>query len=112
MGIQSLYILFGTVAILGGLSLIFVFVNWLYLRSLNNRITALDEEIEKKILKTFDLSVRGIIRDLKLRRPLYQQTAAYGHFGCDDLDLPWEKTDKTDLLRQAAGLEKEALPAD
>ncbi len=71
-----------------------------------------DENIARLINETFDLRPGAIIRDLKLRRPLYQQTAAYGHFGRDDLDLPWEKTDKTDLLRQAAGLEKEALPAD
>jgi S-adenosylmethionine synthetase len=71
-----------------------------------------DENIARLINETFDLRPGAIIRDLKLRRPLYQQTAAYGHFGRDDLDLPWEKTDKADLLRQAAGLEKEALPAD
>jgi len=71
-----------------------------------------DENIARLINETFDLRPGAIIRDLKLRRPLYQQTAAYGHFGRDDLDLPWEKTDKAALLRQAAGLEKEALPAD
>ena len=48
--------------------------------------------------------IRAIIRDLKLRRPIYRQTAAYGHFGRDDIDLPWEKTDRADALRRAAGL--------
>lgn len=71
-----------------------------------------DENIARVINEIFDLRPGAIIRDLKLRRPLYQQTAAYGHFGRDDLDLPWEKTDKANLLRQAAGLEIEALPAD
>jgi S-adenosylmethionine synthetase len=46
----------------------------------------------------------AIIRDLKLRRPIYRQTAAYGHFGRTDIDLPWEATDKADDLRRAAGL--------
>ena len=56
--------------------------------------------------KNFDLRPGAIIRDLKLRRPIYRQIAAYGHFGREDLDLPWERTDKVDLLRQAAGLDK------
>ena len=43
-------------------------------------------------------------RDLGLRRPIYRQTAAYGHFGRDDVDLPWERTDRADALRRAAGL--------
>jgi S-adenosylmethionine synthetase len=63
-----------------------------------------DEEISDMILAHFDLRPGAIIRDLGLRRPLYQQVAAYGHFGRDDLDLPWEKTDKAELLREAAGL--------
>ena len=46
----------------------------------------------------------AIIRDLNLRRPIYQPTAAYGHFGRTDIDAPWEKTDKADLLRREAGL--------
>ena len=46
----------------------------------------------------------AIIRDLNLRRPIYRNTAAYGHFGRDDLDLPWERTDKAETLRKAAGL--------
>ena len=47
----------------------------------------------------------GIIDDLDLRRPIYQQTAAYGHFGRPDLDLPWERTDKAAALADAAGLD-------
>ncbi len=63
-----------------------------------------DERIAELILQFFDLRPGAIIRDLKLRRPIYRQVAAYGHFGRDDLDLPWEKTDKALLLREAAGL--------
>ena len=55
-------------------------------------------------MKTFDLRPDAIIRDLNLRRPIYSPTAAYGHFGRLDLDLPWEQTDKADTLRKAAGL--------
>jgi S-adenosylmethionine synthetase len=54
--------------------------------------------------KHFDLRPEAIIRHLDLRRPIYRQTAAYGHFGRDDLDLPWEKTDKADVIRKDAGL--------
>jgi S-adenosylmethionine synthetase len=52
------------------------------------------------INKHFDLRPGAIIQDLNLRRPIYRQTAAYGHFGRDDLDLPWEKTDKAEILRK------------
>ncbi len=52
----------------------------------------------------FDLSPHVIIRDLDLRRPIYRATAAYGHFGRSDIDAPWERTDKADALRRAAGL--------
>ena len=51
----------------------------------------------------FDLRPAAIIRDLDLLRPIYAQTAAYGHFGRTDLDLPWESTDRADALRSAAG---------
>ncbi|HUV92708.1 MAG TPA: methionine adenosyltransferase [Anaerolineales bacterium] len=72
-----------------------------------------DEEIASLILEHFDLRPGAIIRDLGLRRPIYQQTAAYGHFGREDLDLPWERIDKAELLRQAAGLdERLAVGAD
>jgi S-adenosylmethionine synthetase len=63
-----------------------------------------DEVIEGLIRKHFDLRPAAIIHDLDLRRPIYQQVAAYGHFGRDDLDIPWEKTDKADTLRREAGL--------
>jgi S-adenosylmethionine synthetase len=63
-----------------------------------------DTRIAELINEHFDLRPGAIIRDLKLRRPIYQPLAAYGHFGRDDLDLTWEKTDKADLLRDAAGL--------
>ncbi|HBN09565.1 MAG TPA: methionine adenosyltransferase [Cyanobacteria bacterium UBA8530] len=62
-----------------------------------------DEEIEAIIRKVFDLRPAGIIRALQLRRPLYRQTAAYGHFGRIDLDLPWERTDKVEEIRQLSG---------
>ncbi len=52
--------------------------------------------------KHFDLRPAAIIRDFDLRRPIYRQTATYGHFGRDDLDLPWEKTDKAEILRKEA----------
>ena len=63
-----------------------------------------DGRIAELINEFFDLRPGAIIRDLDLRRPIYQQLAAYGHFGRDDLDLTWEKTNKTDLLKDAAGL--------
>lgn len=63
-----------------------------------------DEKIAELVVEHFDLRPGAIIRDLDLRRPIYQQVAAYGHFGRDDLDLPWERTDKAELLRQAARL--------
>jgi S-adenosylmethionine synthetase len=56
--------------------------------------------IKDLINKHFDLRPGAIIQDFDLRRPIYRQTAAYGHFGRDDLDLPWEKTDKADVLRK------------
>jgi S-adenosylmethionine synthetase len=63
-----------------------------------------DERIIELINGHFDLRPAAIIRDLDLRRPIYKATAAYGHFGRDDIDAPWEKTDKADLLRREAGL--------
>jgi S-adenosylmethionine synthetase len=50
----------------------------------------------------FDLRPAGIINMLNLRRPIYKQTAAYGHFGRNDLDLPWERTDKAEALKEQA----------
>jgi S-adenosylmethionine synthetase len=64
-----------------------------------------DDGIIDLIDAHFDLRPAAIIRDLDLRRPIYKATAAYGHFGRDDIDAPWEKIDKADLLRQEAGLE-------
>jgi len=64
-----------------------------------------DEKISKLILATFDLRPGAIIRDLNLRRPIYRKIAAYGHFGRDDLDLPWEHTEKAAQMRDAAGLD-------
>jgi len=63
-----------------------------------------DESISRLIREHFDLRPGAIIRDLDLRRPIYRQLAAYGHFGRDDLDLPWENTDRAEALRSAAGL--------
>ena len=62
------------------------------------------EQIVEWIRELFDLRPAGIIKMLDLRRPIYKQTAAYGHFGRTDLDVPWEKTDKADALRAKAGL--------
>lgn len=59
-----------------------------------------DNEIEDIIRSHFDLRPAGIIKMLDLRRPIYKQTAAYGHFGRPDLDLPWEKTDKAEILKK------------
>ena len=63
-----------------------------------------NEKIVELIEKNFDLRPAGIIAMLDLQRPIYKQTAAYGHFGRNDLDLPWEKTDKVEMLRKEAGL--------
>ena len=59
-----------------------------------------DDKIREIILSEFDLRPASIIEHLDLRRPIYSGTAAYGHFGRDDLDMPWEKTDKADALRK------------
>ncbi|MGL6016518.1 MAG: methionine adenosyltransferase domain-containing protein, partial [Selenomonadaceae bacterium] len=63
-----------------------------------------EDLIADLINKNFDLRPAGIIKALDLRRPIYAQTAAYGHFGRTDIELPWEKTDKAATLRQQAGL--------
>ncbi len=70
-----------------------------------------DEKIAQLIDEHFDLRPGAIIRDLDLRRPIFQQTAAYGHFGRDDLDLSWERTNKAEAMRAASGL-GEAVAAD
>jgi S-adenosylmethionine synthetase len=64
-----------------------------------------DGKIGQLIEENFDLRPGAIIRDLDLRRPIYRQIANYGHFGREDLDLPWERTDKVDILRRAAALD-------
>jgi len=58
-----------------------------------------DEKLVEIVRENFDLRPAGIIKMLDLRRPIYGQTSAYGHFGRTDIDLPWEKTDKVDLLK-------------
>jgi S-adenosylmethionine synthetase len=63
-----------------------------------------DEKIIQLIEKHFDLRPAAIIRDLDLRRPIYKKTASYGHFGRNDPDFTWEKTDKADIIRESAGL--------
>jgi S-adenosylmethionine synthetase len=63
-----------------------------------------DEKIAALITEFFDLRPGAIIRDLGLRKPIYRKTAAYGHFGRDDIEFPWEKTDKCEALKKAAGL--------
>jgi S-adenosylmethionine synthetase len=67
-----------------------------------------DEEISRLVMDTFDLRPGAIIRDLDLRRPIYRQTAAYGHFGRADLDLPWERLTRLEPLRSAAGVKADA----
>ncbi|MHB1433689.1 MAG: methionine adenosyltransferase [Streptosporangiaceae bacterium] len=62
------------------------------------------ERIQDAVLEVFDLRPAAIIRDLDLLRPIYAQTASYGHFGREEPDFSWERTDKTDALRAAAGL--------
>ncbi|MDO9467807.1 MAG: methionine adenosyltransferase domain-containing protein, partial [Thiobacillus sp.] len=63
-----------------------------------------DDKIAELILQHFDLRPGAIIRDLNLRRPIYKQTAAYGHFGRDEPEFTWEVTDKAAELKAAAGL--------
>jgi S-adenosylmethionine synthetase len=63
-----------------------------------------DEKIQDIILDVFDLRPAAIVRDLDLLRPIYSQTAAYGHFGRPELDFTWEATDRVDALKSAAGV--------
>lgn len=67
-----------------------------------NKVT--EDVITKLVNDNFDLRPAGIIKELDLRRPIYAQTAAYGHFGRTDVDLPWEHTDKAETLKKQAGL--------
>ena len=64
-----------------------------------------DEKLSQILSETFDMRPDAIIKRLNLRRPIYRQTAAYGHFGRTDIDLPWEHTDFTEILREKAGLQ-------
>jgi S-adenosylmethionine synthetase len=68
-------------------------------------------KIEALVNEHFDLRPAAILRDLDLRRPIYAKTAAYGHFGREDRDFAWERVDKADVLRSAAGLGEVAVPA-
>lgn len=61
-----------------------------------------EDKFIELVRANFDLRPAGIIKMLDLRRPIYKQTAAYGHFGRTDVDLPWERTDKADALKQQA----------
>ena len=70
-----------------------------YGRHLRNR-KASDEKLVEIIRENFDLRPAGIIKMLDLRRPIYRQTAAYGHFGRADLNLPWEAVDKVETLKK------------
>ena len=63
-----------------------------------------ENEIEKLVKKHFDMRPAGIVKKLDLKKPIYQKTAAYGHFGRNESEFGWEKTDKADILRQEAGL--------
>ncbi|HEV3154660.1 MAG TPA: methionine adenosyltransferase [Candidatus Baltobacteraceae bacterium] len=70
-----------------------------------------EEQIAELVKKIFDLRPAAIIERLDLRRPIYRQTASYGHFGRPDLDLPWERLDKVEALRTAAGLDALKVPS-
>lgn len=65
--------------------------------------TVPEEQLQQAILETFDLRPKAIIEQLNLRRPIFKKTASYGHFGRTDTDFPWERTDRVEALRQAAG---------
>ena len=60
-----------------------------------------DARLEEAVEKVFDLRPAAIIRDLDLRKPIYRQLAAYGHMGREDLDVTWERTNRTEALREA-----------
>ena len=59
-----------------------------------------ENELIKIVRENFELTPKGIISSLNLRRPIYRQTASYGHFGRNDLDLPWEALDKVEILKK------------
>ncbi|HVL87739.1 MAG TPA: methionine adenosyltransferase [Candidatus Thermoplasmatota archaeon] len=68
-----------------------------------------DERIEEIVKQTFDFSPASVIRELQLRRPIYRQTAAYGHFGRTDLDLPWERANRVDELQKSLNTKEQRL---
>jgi len=68
-----------------------------------------DERIAELVAEHFDLRPKAIIRNLDLLRPIYSKTAAYGHFGRDEPEFTWERTDRAEALREAAGLREPAL---
>lgn len=59
-----------------------------------------EERLGQAVMQVFDLRPAAIIRDLELRKPMYRACAAYGHFGREDLDLPWERTDRVEALKE------------
>ena len=67
----------------------------------SERRTVAESKLEAAVRDLFDLRPAGIIQMLDLKRPIYRQTAAYGHMGRTDIDLPWEKLDKVDALKAA-----------
>jgi S-adenosylmethionine synthetase len=68
-----------------------------------------NDRIGELVREHFDLRPGAIVRDLDLQRPIYRKTAAYGHFGRADADFTWERTDKAEVLREAAGLGEPVL---
>jgi S-adenosylmethionine synthetase len=68
-----------------------------------------DERLEELVAKHFDLRPKGIVQMLDLLRPIYQKTAAYGHFGRSEPEFTWEKTDKAELLASEAGVKRAAV---
>ena len=85
-------------------------IHWLAIENGEDEISEMLSEFARILSlihifrSNFDLRPAGIIKMLDLRRPIYKQTAAYGHFGRNDLDLPWEKLDKVELLKSLAGI--------
>jgi len=68
-----------------------------------------DEVLEELVLKHFDLRPKGIVQMLDLLRPIYRKTAAYGHFGREEPEFTWEKTDKAQVLAAEAGVKARAM---
>ena len=79
-----------------------------YLVNTNGTGKIPDEQILECVQKVFDMTPYGIITTLNLRRPIYKKTAAFGHFGRDDVEFPWERCDKVELLKKEAECCKKA----